>query len=138
MINLTYSFILILVLSTAPWPLFAQFSLTIEIDGLQNNNGQVLLELSNDKGEQISGVTQAVVNKKCVIIVKSLKPGNYSFKYFHDENKNRTLDTNFIGMPTEGFGFSNNAKGRFGPPPREKTMFAVTGNTTLKCTALYL
>ncbi len=42
--------------------------------------------------------------------------GRYSIKAFHDENNNSKLDTNFLGMPTERYGFSNNARGRFGPP----------------------
>ena len=37
----------------------------------------------------------------------------------HDENGNGRLDTSFIGMPKEGYGFSRGARGRFGPPDFE-------------------
>jgi uncharacterized protein (DUF2141 family) len=40
-----------------------------------------------------------------------------------DSNKNEKLDTNFFGIPKEQFGFSNNAKGRFGPPSFESASF---------------
>jgi len=116
-----------------PLSSFGQFSLTIEINGLQNNNGQVLLEFSNEKGAKIRGIVQRISGKKCIIVIKNLKPGKYAFKYFHDENKNEKLDTNWIGIPTEGFGFSNNAEGMFGPPSFDKTIFTLKENITLKC-----
>jgi uncharacterized protein (DUF2141 family) len=39
-----------------------------------------------------------------------LPPGRYAIAILHDENSNRKLDRNFIGIPKEGFGFSNNPK----------------------------
>jgi len=41
--------------------------------------------------------------------------GKYAVSVFHDENSNGKLDTNFLGIPREGVGASNNAKGHFGP-----------------------
>lgn len=138
MLKLKTVVFLILIATIIPFSLFGQFSLTIEIAGLKNSKGQVLLELSNEKAEKISGFSQIIENNKCTIVIKNLQPGNYSFKYFHDENLNQKLDTNIVGMPKEGFGFANNAKGKFGPPPFEKTTFAVNSDISLKCTAIYL
>ena len=45
-----------------------------------------------------------------------LAPGRYAIAAFHDENDNGELDTNLVGMPVEGWGVSNDAAGRFGPP----------------------
>lgn len=122
--------------------LFFSFSssitLKVEIDKLKNSNGQILLELSDGEKNSIKVVTQKIENNKCTILIKNLKPGQYSFRYFHDENSNTKLDTNFIGMPKEGFGFSNNAKGSFGPPSHQKLIFELNGDTTLNCAALYL
>ena len=39
---------------------------------------------------------------------KDLPPGTYAVQVMHDENENNKLDTNFLGIPTEGYGFSNN------------------------------
>ena len=137
MIKLQFLFLLFFVLSLIQLPSFGQFSLTIEINGLQNNDGQVLFKFSDEKGEKIMGITQQIVNSKCAIVIKKLVPGNYAFKYFHDENNNNKIDANRLGIPREGFGFSNNAKGTFGPPSFEKTIFVFKENIILKCTPKY-
>lgn len=129
--------LLFCVTSLIPFNLLGQFYLTIEINGLQNSNGHVLLEFCNENGEKIIGVTKNIENKKCVIVIKNLEPGKYAFKYFHDENKNENLDCNWLGIPTEGFGFSNNAKGIFGPPSFKKTIFELKQSIIVKCTPIY-
>lgn len=43
-------------------------------------------------------------------------PGTYAVAVFHDENDNHHLDTNLLGLPVEGFGFSNDAPTLIGPP----------------------
>jgi len=138
MIKLKILLSLFFVLSFIPMTLFGQYTCTIEINGLKNNNGQVLLELSNEKGENIMGISQDIANNKCIIVIKNLKPGKFAFKYFHDLNKNKKLDTNWIGLPKEGYGFSNNAKGKFGPPSFEETIFVIKKNTTIMCIPKYI
>lgn len=116
-------YLLSILLFIIPFGLVAQFSLTIEINELRNNKGQVHLELSNENEEQITGITKELSSNSCVIVIHNLKPGKYSFKFFHDENNNKELDTNWIGIPKEGFGFSNNPSMTFGPPSFDKTIF---------------
>jgi uncharacterized protein (DUF2141 family) len=137
MIKFKILFLMSVISTIIPLDLFGQVSLTIEINELQNNDGQVLLEFSNEKGEKIMGFTKNIEEKKCVIVVNNLKPGKYAFKYFHDENKNENLDCNWLGIPTEGFGFSNNAKGTFGPPSFKNTIFELKQSTTVKCKPIY-
>jgi uncharacterized protein (DUF2141 family) len=45
---------------------------------------------------------------KEVVLKFDLPAGEYAVQVLHDENDNGKLDTNFMGMPTEGYGFSNN------------------------------
>lgn len=45
-----------------------------------------------------------------------LTQGRYAIRSFADENGNAQLDTNLVGLPTERYGFSNDARGRMGPP----------------------
>lgn len=117
---------------------FSQHTLTIEINQLTSNKGQVIMEFCNSKGEKISGIIQSVENNnKCIIIIKDLKPDSYSFKYFHDENMNKEMDTNFIGIPKEGFGFSNNAKAKFGAPDLVETIFEIKESSKLTCSPTY-
>ena len=122
------------------FPLLAecQYKLTIEVSPLRNNTGEVLLELSNEKGERTGGFVSSIVEKKCIVIVENLNSGKYAFRYFHDENKNKKLDTNLIGMPKEGFGFSNNAKGKFGPPSFKQMIFKVDKDSMIICKPSYL
>jgi len=129
---------LILFITVIPLASFSQFVLTIEINDLRNSNGQILLEFTNEKGEKITGIAQNITDNKCVIVVNNLKQGKYAFKYFHDENKNENLDANWMKIPKEGYGFSNNAKGTFGPPAFEKTIFEINENTVLKCVTKYI
>ena len=57
--------------------------------------------------------------------------GVYAVSVFHDENGNGKLDTGFMGIPSEGFGASNDAPEKFGPPKYADARFAVTGDQTL-------
>lgn len=57
-------------------------------------------------------------------------PGTYAIKVFHDVNDNGKLDTNWLGIPTEPYGFSNDAMGMFGPPSFEQASFKVGAGTT--------
>jgi uncharacterized protein (DUF2141 family) len=115
----------------------AQISLQITISELDSNEGNVLLELLDKNGDYLQGFTEPIVNNECTITLDNLKCGWYSFKYFHDRNMNKTLDTYWFAAPKEGFGFSNNARGRFGPPKLEHTLFEVKQDTSMVCTPRY-
>ena len=52
-------------------------------------------------------------------MVQDLAPGRYALSAFHDENDNGELDTNLMGIPSEGYGFGNDASAAFGPPSFE-------------------
>jgi uncharacterized protein (DUF2141 family) len=53
------------------------------------------------------------------------RTGHYGLAVLHDANGNRKMDKNFLGLPGEGFGFSNNPVLRLGPPAFAKVRFAV-------------
>lgn len=57
-----------------------------------------------------------VTGNQTTVVFPALEAGTYAFVAFADENFNGKLDTNFIGIPTERYGFSNNAMGLMGPP----------------------
>jgi uncharacterized protein (DUF2141 family) len=58
------------------------------------------------------------------------KNGTYAIAVVHDENKNEKLDTNFFGVPTEGYGFSNNKTGVFGAPSFKDCAFSISNADT--------
>lgn len=58
--------------------------------------------------------------------------GSYAIALAHDENGNDKVDTNFMGIPKEGIGMSNNARGSFGPPKFADAKFEhVKGETQM-------
>jgi uncharacterized protein (DUF2141 family) len=128
----------VLVLISVQATMLAQYSVTIEITDLKNSKGQVLLMLLDENKKEIKGVSGAIKNNKCIIVLENLKPARYAFQYFHDENNSNSLNKNFVGIPKEGIGFSNNAKGSFGPPPFEKWLFNLSGNVRMSCKINYL
>jgi uncharacterized protein (DUF2141 family) len=69
---------------------------------------------------------------------KDIQPGEYAISAFHDANGNGKLDKNFIGIPNEGVGFSNDAMGTFGPPSFEKAKFSFPKSGPVSVTMKYL
>jgi uncharacterized protein (DUF2141 family) len=57
------------------------------------------------------------------VLAFELPFGEYAIKIYHDENGNDELDTNFLGIPKEGVGFSNNPSARFGEPGFDEAKF---------------
>lgn len=134
--NKIASFIILFILSGLAST--GQVTLKIVIQNLENNNGVVVMDFRDASDQRLKGITQKINNKQCTIILNDLPPGKYSFKYFHDENKNNKMDNYWIGAPKEGMGFSNNARVKFGPPDFEDTLFEVKKDTTIVCTAHYI
>lgn len=77
----------------------------------------------SQKVELVDGAAQAVFS--------GVPPGRYAVKSFADENGNATLDTNLFGLPTERYGFSNNARGRMGPPGFEAAAVEVDADRSI-------
>jgi uncharacterized protein (DUF2141 family) len=54
----------------------------------------------------------------------------HAVKLYHDANGNGELDRNMLGLPSEGYGFSNNG-GRYGSPAFEEASFTIDGDTRI-------
>jgi len=119
--------------------LFTSFStgikqnLKVTVKKLKSNTGVVLISLFKegvgypDEPAKAWGKEKAyIVDKSATIIFKSVPPGNYAIAILHDENSNQKMDKNILGIPKEGYGFSNNATGTFGPPSIRKASFVHT------------
>ena len=65
--------------------------------------------------------------KMCVPVAA---PGTYAIAIYHDKNANRHFDKNFLGLPAEPYGVSNNPPINFGPPSLEDSAFKVEGPLT--------
>lgn len=110
-------------------------SLTVTIDGIETISGKINLgvfdEAGYDSGKAVDGAMITVDSDAVTVAFSDLAPGKYGLKLYHDVNGNGEMDTNPFGMPTEPYGFSNNAKGRFGPAKWEKAAFEVTADGTI-------
>ena len=80
-----------------------------------------------------------ISNGHAVCEFAGIASGTYAVSVFHDENSNGKLDTNIMGIPREGVGASNNARGHFGPPKFAAAAFPFSGGRIdLKITINYL
>jgi uncharacterized protein (DUF2141 family) len=59
------------------------------------------------------------------VTINNVPPGVYAAEAYQDANDNGILDRNWLGLPKEGMGFSNNAPMRFGPPRFDDAAFAL-------------
>ncbi|MCS6974696.1 MAG: DUF2141 domain-containing protein [Cyclobacteriaceae bacterium] len=82
------------------------------------------------KHVQVSEVKVTSLNMR--LTFNDLPSGEYAFSIFHDINDNGELDTNLLGIPKEPWGFSNNARGTFGPPDFEAASFRVSEKVVLQ------
>jgi len=101
-------------------------NLRVRVTGLRNAKGVVRLTLFRD-AEVVE--TRELQIDPATLTVKvgfeKLPQGIYAVNLFHDENNNGKMDTNFVGMPTEGYGMSNNPKKRMGKPGFDETNFQI-------------
>lgn len=112
-------------------------NLTVEVDGLKNQKGQVCFAVfSGSKGFPDNG--KQALQSQCIKITQTpqfvtfsnFKAGNYAVAVIHDANGDGILNRNAFGIPTEGFGFSNNPRIRTGPPSFGDSAVLVAGSST--------
>jgi uncharacterized protein (DUF2141 family) len=91
-------------------------TLTIHVDGFRNQKGDLGVTVFRSSDGWPEDNNKALLhggypfsgNQGTVQL--QLAPGRYAIGVIHDENSNHKLDRNFIGIPKEGFGFSNNPR----------------------------
>ena len=108
----------------------------VSIDGLRSDKGRVVCALytsaegfAKDDKKAIAHAESLISDRRGDCVFTDLQPGTYAIAVFHDENSNGRLDRNFLGIPREGVGASNNAKGHFGPPSFHDASFAYEGGS---------
>ncbi|MDA9568425.1 DUF2141 domain-containing protein [Gammaproteobacteria bacterium] len=118
-------------------------TLDVEIQGISEggvlhlaiySSKEVFESDRGDKPGLQAGIEAGVVEKIDKGTYKGsfeIPPGTYAIGVYVDENENEKLDTNFLGIPKEQFGFSNNAKA-FGIPKFEAASFVVDTYTKVQ------
>ena len=92
---------------------------------------------NRDKGGGARGIIDGVIEQVeagSAIWQFDIPDGTYAIGIFIDTNDNNKMDKNFLGIPKEQYGFSNNAKARFGPPSFEDASFILKDSLSLSIT----
>jgi uncharacterized protein (DUF2141 family) len=109
--------------------------LIVEMLGFTNDAGTAKIALSdtkedyNDHTKAYRGLSVAIANGTAQVVFENLAYGLYAVKVYHDANGNDKMDTNFMGIPQEAYGFSNEARGTFGPASWEDAKFSLNSDT---------
>ena len=117
--------------------------LVIVVTGINPDKGSVRFGLYRDakrfpkKGGTIAGGSAQVRNGEVRYVFRDLEPGQYAVALFHDANGNGRFDTTMLGLPDEGYAFSNGARATFSAPSFERAAVTVLGRTTIRISITY-
>jgi uncharacterized protein (DUF2141 family) len=107
----------------ALWPLAASAAtLTVKVENVNQKGGLLFVGLydaasfAGGNAKPVHGTITPAVAGEMVVRLYETAPGAYAVKVMQDLNANGRVDSNFVGIPTEPYGFSNDAKGILGPP----------------------
>ncbi len=118
--------------------------LVVQVTGFRDDAGQAgcaIFAASSGFPKEVARATATrfvrVDRRTATCTFEGLAPGVYATVGFHDANGNRVVDTNFLGMPTEGIGVSRDARGTFGPPKFGDAAFRYAGGRAAVGVALH-
>lgn len=107
--------------------------LNVEVTGIAEAKGNILIGVFSKTGGWLKNPVQSrkvTAEKGSIRLnIENLPEDDYAISVIHDINANGKLDANAIGMPTEPYGFSNDAAGNFGPPTFEQAKFTLVKST---------
>jgi uncharacterized protein (DUF2141 family) len=97
-----------------------QTNLQVTVKNIKGQKGNIIVGIfdsdENFLKKPLDGRMVEASGDSITVVFKNLKPGKYAVSVLHDANENKDLDQNKLGIPKEGFGFSNNVIGAMGPP----------------------
>ena len=109
--------------------------LKITIEGIVEQEGGIMIAVLaseqqfNDKASPSASLILTPSGQTASVTLHDVSPGTYAIRAMHDVNGNNKLETNFVGIPKEPWGFSNNVRGKLGPPKWQAAGFEVTSDT---------
>lgn len=108
--------------------------LTVTIEDVRNADGYISVAIYDSRdhfledGEYLQTRTVRAMQGDIPVSFNDLPPGSYAAAAFHDENASGDFDTSFLGLPQEGYGFSNGARALLGPPAFEDAEITLATN----------
>lgn len=122
--------ILLAAMMASSWWALAQTKLQVTVTNIKGHKGNIIVGIfdSNENflKKPLDGRMEKASGDSITVVFENLKPGKYAVSVLHDANKNKDLDKNKLGIPKEGFGFSNNVIGAMGPPSFERALIDLT------------
>ena len=112
--------------------------LTVNISNIKLLKGEIIIGVFNTdvgflkEGVAIKNYTIKVTKETETLVIKDLPKGEYAISLYHDENSDKVCNRNFIGIPKEGYGFSNNIKPKFSAPSYADCKFSLLDDHELK------
>jgi uncharacterized protein (DUF2141 family) len=115
-------------------PATARNLLSVQVVGLRNDHGQVcctlfppssLFPAGHDPAQRTAWAP--ITDRMATCEFHGLAPGVYAVVVFHDENSDGIFNRNWLGMPKEGYGFSNDAPARWRAPKFDEASFPYAG-----------
>ena len=104
-------------------------NLTVSVSGLKSNTGVLKVGLYNSDGTFLKsaykGISSEIKENGATVTFVGVPKGEYGISAFQDENNNGKLDKNWVGIPSEDYACSNDAKGFMGPPKYEDAKFSL-------------
>lgn len=107
--------------------------ITVVVGNVQQGTGSIMLGLFDSAQSFPKTISKGVLTPasernaagQVRLVLHDVAPGDYAVTAFQDINGDGKLSTNMMGLPTEPYGFSNNARGAFGPPTFKDAAFSV-------------
>jgi len=113
-------------------------NLQITVTNFEEEKGQLIISIYDTassfpiKGKEIERIFVDTIKKDGTSVEIKLPHGDYAIALLHDANLDGECNFNFIGIPTEGYGFSQNVRPIISVPSFEETMFQVHGETSIE------
>ncbi|MEQ1887552.1 MAG: DUF2141 domain-containing protein [Alphaproteobacteria bacterium] len=119
--------------------------LQINVAGIQSARGTITIMLYGDrdedflkKGKRLARIRVPARKDALTVCMPVPHAGSYAISLYHDEDANKKLTKNFLGVPTEGYGFSRDAAVSYRLPQLDETVFtALPGDTPVRITMRY-
>lgn len=103
-------------------------TLQVKIDGVASGKGKLRVAVCDESSflkKCTIGALAPAHTGTVTVDVPDVPAGNWAVMAYHDENDNQKLDRNEMGIPSEGYGFSNGASAKYGPPQFKQAAVAV-------------
>lgn len=112
--------------------------LTVQITNIKILKGEIIIGVFNTdvdflkEGVAIKNYSIPVNKNSETLVIKDLPKGDYAISLYHDENSDNECNRNFLGIPKEGYGFSNNVKPKFSAPSFKDCKFSLVKDHSLE------